>query len=241
MARKKVSDSENRYYVYEVLVDGVVRYVGKGTKSRRHHHRKIARQAARRIFDGLHLKGLRSFHKRLALALLAGSEITSRIVIDGLTSGAAYLMEIDMIAEQHKAGNLWNVTGGGDGFSVEMLADPTGYWASLEAAWKDPERRRLAKENAIARWQDATARENHSAILTEAYQNPEVKERHRAAIAKRWINVEDRRAFNSAAAKANWAKPGTRERQAEWARQAQKRRNAIRLAAFANGLLGFGA
>lgn len=88
-------------YVYEVVVDGVVRYVGKGSKTDRMRSHLLARYSPK-----CH------FHRLLALAWYENKEIYARLLVDGLSEEAAYAAERNRIASMPD-GQLWNVKPGG--------------------------------------------------------------------------------------------------------------------------------
>jgi hypothetical protein len=98
-----------QYYVYEIRVDGVVRYIGKGRSGRIYSHLIDAKRTASR--SGVKIRNLfPHFRKMLVSAVRRGSKIAEKIVASNLTDGEAYRMEWQMIWNYHKhhAGQLWN-------------------------------------------------------------------------------------------------------------------------------------
>ena len=101
--------SASAFYVYEIRVDGVVRYVGKGRNGRIYSHLIEAKQTASK--PGVKIRNLSPhFRKMLVAAVRRGSTIKEKIVADNLTDQEAYTIEHQMIGNLHKhhAGQLWN-------------------------------------------------------------------------------------------------------------------------------------
>jgi len=116
-------------YVYAIVVDGVVRYIGKGRNGRMYTHLiEAKRTSARCPADTAHL-GPR-MHRKLVETVRAGSQIIETVITSGLTDRAAYRLESRMIGEFHKfrAGQLWNTID-------ERFLDPR----YLPDEWDDPE------------------------------------------------------------------------------------------------------
>jgi hypothetical protein len=98
-----------QYYVYEIRVDGVIRYLGKGRNGRIYSHFIDAKRTASR--PDVKIRNLfPHFRKMLVSAVRRGSKITEKIIASNLTNGEAYSMEWQMIWNYHKhhAGQLWN-------------------------------------------------------------------------------------------------------------------------------------
>lgn len=96
-------------YVYEIRIDGVVRYIGKGRNGRIYSHLIDAKRTASR--SDLKISNLSPhFRKMLVSAVRRGSNIAEKMVTSNLTDGEAYTIERQMIGNHHKrfAGQLWN-------------------------------------------------------------------------------------------------------------------------------------
>jgi len=96
-------------YVYEIRVDGVVRYIGKGCNDRIYSHLIEAKRTASR--PGVKIRNLSPhFRKMLVSAVRRGLNITEKIISSKLTDAEAYKMEWQLIWDYHKrrAGQLWN-------------------------------------------------------------------------------------------------------------------------------------
>jgi hypothetical protein len=99
----------NRSYVYIINVDGVLRYIGKGTNGRMHSHMKEVRQRLTRKFK---LKNIWPLSQRkLTEAVMKGAVIEEIVLADNLTSKQAYKLEYRHLERMVYAGNreqLWN-------------------------------------------------------------------------------------------------------------------------------------
>jgi hypothetical protein len=96
-------------YVYEIRIDGVVRYIGKGRNGRIYSHLIDAKRTASR--SDVKIRNLPPhFRKMLVSAVRRGSNIAEKMVASNLTDGEAYTIERQMIGNYHKryAGQLWN-------------------------------------------------------------------------------------------------------------------------------------
>ena len=96
-------------YVYEIRVDGVVRYIGKGRNGRMYSHMIEAQRTANK--PGVKIANLSPyFRKMLVRAIRRGAKIEEKIAADNLTDQEAYTLERQMIGNLHKhhAGQLWN-------------------------------------------------------------------------------------------------------------------------------------
>jgi hypothetical protein len=96
-------------YVYAIVVDDVVRYIGKGRDKRLYIHVIEARRSAARCGACTsHL--LPRVHRKLVEAVRAGSDIAEVIILDGLTDQSALRLEYEVISSFHKRrpGQLWN-------------------------------------------------------------------------------------------------------------------------------------
>lgn len=97
-------------YVYAIHVDGVLRYIGKGTNGRMYAHMKEVRQRLTRRFR---LKNVSPFFQRkLTEAVMKHAVIEEIVLADNLTSKQAYELEYRHLERMVYAGNreqLWNV------------------------------------------------------------------------------------------------------------------------------------
>jgi hypothetical protein len=100
----------NRSYVYVIHVDGVLRYIGKGTNGRMYAHMKEVRQRLTRKFKLKNIWPL--FERKLTEAVMKGAVIEEIVLTDNLTSKQAYKLEYRHLERMVYAGNreqLWNV------------------------------------------------------------------------------------------------------------------------------------
>ena len=98
-----------RCYVYEIRVNGVIRYIGKGCSDRIYSHLREARRTASR--SEVKIRNLSPhFRKMLVSAVRRGANISEKIICFNLTDAEAYAMEWRLIWDYHKrhAGQLWN-------------------------------------------------------------------------------------------------------------------------------------
>jgi hypothetical protein len=127
--RKRPGSSTRSTCVYAVLVDGVVRYVGKGRNGRMYSHLIEAKRSAARCApdtSGVYPR----MHRKIVEAVRAGSQVTQSVIVSGLTDKSAYRLESRIIGEfhKHRAGQLWNTID-------ERFMDPR----FLPDEWDDPE------------------------------------------------------------------------------------------------------
>jgi hypothetical protein len=127
-------------YVYAVLVDGIVRYIGKGSGRRLRSHMKIVRSMARRRAAGETIVAGSPFYEDLCKAYLWGSGIEAVILKDCLLHEQAFRHEI---AERGKypASQLWN---------SGRCWDRPEYRAKQRARWADPEMRAFHRSQVAA-------------------------------------------------------------------------------------------
>lgn len=153
-------------YVYAIIVDGVTRYIGKGSKRRAREHFKIIRSLARRRSAGEIVQAPSLFYEKLCAAYLSGCDIESRVLVDGLTHEEAFRAEI---AERNSypASQLWN-----EG-----------------RCWDKPEYRKRQR----ARWEDPDVRKFHRDQVKKAAQAPTFIEQQRSLMRANWADPEKRR------------------------------------------------
>jgi hypothetical protein len=123
-------ERSSRAYIYEIRVDAIVRYIGKGSGRRMYTHLAEAKRTAQRCGARTsHLHPLR--HRRLVDALRRGAAIAERIIISGLSDRSAAELERMIIALFHRdrTGQLWNTVD--ERFMDQSL---------LPAHWQDPPR-----------------------------------------------------------------------------------------------------
>jgi hypothetical protein len=103
--------TNKRFYVYVIYVDGVVRYVGKGSNGRMHFHVIEAQR-----INGRRARGAKTdrtstkFYRKLAETVRRGATIRAEMVLNGLTNTAAYRFEkqrIEGLYRQDRS-QLWN-------------------------------------------------------------------------------------------------------------------------------------
>jgi hypothetical protein len=98
-----------RSYIYAIHVDGVLRYIGKGTDGRMYDHMKEVRQRLTRKFKLKNVSPL--FQRKLTEAVMKGAVIEEIVLADNLTSKQAYKLEHRHLERLVYAGNreqLWN-------------------------------------------------------------------------------------------------------------------------------------
>lgn len=116
-------------YVYELYVDGVLRYIGKGRGQRRDFHAWYANHINYQRSIGKKVLTTK-FYNRLAKAIREGAQVSTRIIRYYSTDEAAFAGEIYYIA---KATGLWNKYGGGQGVTSEEAR------LMSKLGWADPE------------------------------------------------------------------------------------------------------
>jgi hypothetical protein len=169
-------------YVYAITVDGVIRYIGKGTGARATEHLR----RARRLASDAAARPRARFHRRLADALLGGSKIESLIIAGRLSDDEAYRLEEAEIAKL-PLGQLWNIDRGGHGPTSE----------GMRLAMADPEiRRRISEGTRAGLTEEVLARRRASQIA--AFNQPENRLRKRSVSQAKWEDPEYRAAVIAA-------------------------------------------
>jgi hypothetical protein len=181
-----------RYYVYEILVDGLVRYIGKGSGNRACSHISIIRRIAR---DGASPKASR-FHHTLAADLLNGREVAYRFAAKGLTETEAFALEVQMIEAAPK-GSLFNVLPGGLGgassFMKRMWANPKLREERIAAlaASVTPQKGERIRQTLRRKWaNDPVFRDEKIASLTAARWSGAARNRLSVLSKQRWRSAK---------------------------------------------------
>ena len=97
-------------YVYQIHVDGVLRYIGKGTDDRMYAHMKEVRQRLTRKFKLRNVYPI--FQRKLTEAVMHGAKVEEITIADNLTPKQAYELEyrhLKKMVYDGKRGQLWNV------------------------------------------------------------------------------------------------------------------------------------
>jgi hypothetical protein len=100
-------------YVYAIYVDGVLRYIGKGTNGRMYAHMKEVRQRLTRKFKLKNVSPM--LQQKLTEAVIKGAEVEEIVIAENLTSKQAYELEHRRMEEMVHAGKrrqLWNIVPG---------------------------------------------------------------------------------------------------------------------------------
>lgn len=213
MAKSVVPQNPACFYVYEMIVDGLVRYIGKGVGPRHREHLRLCRKIVRERAAGKKVKATH-FYNRLIAVMKRGGQIETSIMTAGLREGDALDLERRMIAAA-APGELWNTLPGGNGFDSAFIkalwADPetrANYCRQSADNWRNPEFR--ARQ--IVQRNDPGHRKRMSAALTQALSDPEVREKMRVAKKKTWADEAYRQRRNEAA-RRRWQEPELKAKQ----------------------------
>jgi hypothetical protein len=174
-------------YVYAILVDGIVRYIGKGSGDRMRYHLKIVRSIVRRRAAGEAVSTTK-FYNRLAKSWRAGADIQMHVIADGLTDQEAFDREVVEIAS---ANGLWNEAPGGHGFSAEQWADPA-FQAKMrkrEESKRTPEYRACRSEIANNQWANKNVM---TALVWNDVRRAKVEALKRARLEERRKHAEEK-------------------------------------------------
>lgn len=203
MAEDEIHPKTGNAYVYAIFVDGVVRYIGKGTGPRakvhlRHANRLNALRASGRVIKAS------KFYNQLCAAILRGVSVDIQYLATGLSDEEAFAVETVEIAGRDAA-SLWNLKGGGDGFRSEdaysIWADPnlrsrSEHSATMRAALDDPAvRKRISDGTKKGLTADVLVRRQANQKL--AANRDEVKAAKAEAARQRWEAPEFRAAFRA--------------------------------------------
>lgn len=160
MAEPLIPVIPNGFYVYEVLLDDQVRYVGKGTGRRFKNHVSTAQRYDRYMREGRSVT-FSPFYTKLLIAIGSGAVISYRIVGKFSSDQDALAKEIEHIAS-FPPEQLWNDGPGGNGGT---------------------------SKGAIRRWMDPAERDAHRARLKAVWAaDPAVRVRHRESLNHRIVN-----------------------------------------------------
>lgn len=221
-------------YVYAIVVDGVVRYIGKGTGRRTGEHRNIVERLLRDVAGGPKEQVV---HRRIAAAVRSGLAWSIVKTHVGLTEQRALDLEIDLIAKAPD-GQLWNIAEGGRGCTSEFARRRWSnheYRAKQEAAIKSPETLRRKSEASRESQNQPDVRERVKSAQRAAFARPESKARLVARTLRFWQS-DEYRAKVVAGRKAQWT-PEARAKQsakhkAMWTDEYRAKRSAAHKAMF---------
>jgi len=123
------SGDTTKAYVYAIVVDGTLRYVGKGRGTRLFVHLIEAKRSALRC-GGRTTRLSPRMHRKLVEAVRAGSAIFERVIVPDLSDAEAYRLESNLVVHFHRfcPGQLWNTI---DERFMER--------STLPDEWNDPE------------------------------------------------------------------------------------------------------
>lgn len=188
-----------RAYVYVIVVDGIVRYVGKGSTTRVRAHMRIVKSIARRRAAGENVRAS-YFYNRLTKAWLMGAEIQESIIIDQLTDHEAFQREIAEIAAAPQ-GQLWNYWRGGEGGSKGVLKSPEQRAKIAETnrqTWRDPQLLAEHSERCKLVWLRPEYVDAIKSKNKEVRQRPEYRQRLSDNAKRRWADPQFRAKMDSA-------------------------------------------
>ncbi len=164
------------FYVYAIEVDGVVRYIGKGTGKRANIHLGVAR----RIANGTCRERTLRVHRELAKCL--DRDISIVRLHEGLLERDAFAMEVAEISARQ---GLWNESRGGEG--------PSGFRHTPET---------LAKIALVGMGRKHTP--ETIARMRAVHSTPEATERSRASSASRKVTAETRAKLRASLSRPEW-------------------------------------
>jgi hypothetical protein len=177
----------DKAYVYAVRVDGIVRYIGKGTGRRLNAHMKIVRSMARRRAAGESVIAVSMFYDKLFRAYVAGSTIDHEILCDGLSNADAYRTEIE-VKKGFEAAQLWN---------AGKPWDREDYRARQRTRWADPDVKEYHRQKVVDAQRHPQRVERNSARLKSAWADPEKRAALHVGIKKFRASVFDKTVLGS--------------------------------------------
>jgi hypothetical protein len=198
-------------YAYEIVVDDIVRYIGKGRGKRYGDHLRTAKAILHGRYRGRERH--RTIYINLVKALGVNSFIQHRIIADGMTDEEAFDLEINSIADK-PFGQLWNELPGGQGSTSDFLRQ---YWQDrpekaarlserMKEVWAaDPSRR-------DARFAEPDAKAIQSAMVTAKWADPayrSMQKKARKGVKRKRGKFSTKR---SELAIARWSNPAFREK-----------------------------
>lgn len=142
-----------KFYVYEILVEGEVKYVGKGIGRRVKNHLAAAKRINREFYQGSG-DSISPFYKNLISAINDGRKISYRVVEFFECEQHALDKEIRHISS-FQDGILWNDGPGGNG----------GTSNGAYRRWTKEFRRQAHSEKLSQVWADPVLRKRHSDLL----------------------------------------------------------------------------
>lgn len=231
-------------YVYAIAVDGVVRYIGKGSgvpMKRANQHLRNARLLLRQRKASSAVYADHCIAKSFA----NGECVETRMLESGMSHDEAYAREVALIAS-YPPDQLWNLSDGGMGAGLvtehtrKILSDAArarmldpGLRRNLASKWESftpehrskfieaskavhsrPGSRERLASNAKANWSDPDKAARMRDALDRGRRAPRSPER----IQKRWANPE-LRAAHSARMRQLWADPVFRDKQVKKIRE----------------------
>lgn len=169
-------------YVYEVIIDDLVRYVGKGTGRRFKNHITTAKRYDRYMREGRPQITVSPFYEKLLIELGRGSDISYRIVDKFNDDDDALAKEIEHISS-FPVGQLWNDGPGGNG----------GTSGGAFKRWSNPDERAAHRRRLSAVWSNPVLIERHRELCKHRVTNSEYQSH---ASKSRWSKPGEREAMS---------------------------------------------
>lgn len=199
---------KGRIYTYAIVVDGVVRYIGKGSGYRIREHQRIARRANRVRESGGKFNAC-IFHNRLAKAIRNGSRVEEVVISFFESHEDALDYEA---AEVESREGLWNSkSGGGENIKADDYVREKIRKSTIER-YKDPSERKKTSEALKIAFSSDEAR----AMLSDRSKAAWVEHRDTMLAAIKKIHKdESANAKKSAYQKEAWKSEGRRKRMSD--------------------------